>query len=95
VVERPYVVRVRGARAFAIDCQPLDIRRMWLVTGLPYGRGIALIVDNSRADRYEAAGVVTRITPMPALHTLVGLSEDVGEFDLEQLILEVYGSLLS
>ena len=95
VVERPYVVGIRGARAFAVDCQPLDIRRMWLVTGLPYGRSIALIVDNARAERYEATGVATPITPMPALHTLVGLSEDLEEVELEHVILDVYGTLLS
>ena len=95
VIERPYVAGVRGVRAFAIDCQPLDIRRMWLVTGLPRGRGIALIVESSQADAYEAAGVATPITPMPALHTMIGLSEDLGETDLERVILDVYGTLLS
>jgi hypothetical protein len=95
VVERPYVLGIRGVRVFAIECPPLDIRRMWLVTGLPHRRAIALIVDNLRAERYEASGVATPITPMPALHTFVGLSEDLGEIDLEYLILDVYGSLLS
>jgi len=95
VVERPYVLGIRGVRAFAIDCPPLDIRRMWLVTGLPHRRAIALIVDNLRAERYEASGLATPITPMPARHTFVGLSEDLGEVDLEYLILDVYGSLLS
>jgi len=95
VVERPYAVGIRGVRAFAVDCQPLDIRRMWLVTGLSHGRGIAVIVDNSRADRYEAAGMATPITPMPAHHTMIRLSVDLGEIDLEYLILDVYSSLLS
>jgi hypothetical protein len=95
VVERPPVAGIRGVRAFAVDCQPLDIRRMWLVTGLPLGRGIALVVENSRAEAYEAAGVATPITPMPARHTMVGLSEDLGEAELERVILDVYGTLLS
>lgn len=95
VVERSYVAGVRGVRAFAIDCRPLDIRRMWLVTGLRHDRAIALIVDNSQAEAYEVAGVATPITPMPALHTMIGLSEDLGETDLERVILEVYGRLLS
>src|SRR5262245_1352457 len=95
VVERPYVAGVRGVRAFAIDCQPLDIHRMWLVTGLPHGRGIALIVEDSRAERYESVGVASPITPMPARHTLVGLSEDLGGIDVEHVIFDVYASLLS
>jgi hypothetical protein len=68
---------------------------MWLVTGLRHDRAIALIVDNSQAEAYEVAGVATPITPMPALHTMIGLSEDLGETDLERVILEVYGRLLS
>ena len=95
VVERPHVSGISGVRAFAVDCQPLDIRRMWLVTGLPLGRGIAVIVEKSRAEAYEAEGVAMPITPMPARHTMIGLSEDLGEADLERVILEVYGTLLS
>jgi hypothetical protein len=32
---------------------------------------------------------------MPALHTMIGLSEHLGQTDLERVILDVYGRLLS
>ena len=95
VVERPYVLGIRGVRAFAVDCPPLDIRRMWLVTGLPSGRGVALIVESSQADAYVNAGVAAPLAPMPARHTMITLSDDLGDSGLERVILDVYSTLLS
>ena len=95
VVERPYVLGVRGVRAFAVDCPPLDIRRMWLVTGLPSGRGIALIVESATADAYVNAGVASPLAPMPARHTMITLSDDLGDSGLERVILDVYSTLFS
>ena len=40
VVERPDGLGTPGVR-FAVDCEPLDLRQLWLVTGLPApGRGV-------------------------------------------------------
>ena len=61
VVERSYNVGTPGVRSFAIDCEPLDRRRLWLVTGLQLGLqadsvGIAVIVPFETASAVEDAG---------------------------------------
>ena len=95
VVERPYDV-VPGVRSFGVDCPPLGLRRMWLVTGL--GRAatdqlpVAVIVPNDVARSVEEAGWGRRLVDMPAGHVLVGAAADVEltSIDLEGLVLTGY-----
>jgi len=94
VVERPCVSDVHGVRTFAVDCDPLGIRRLWLVTGLPHGCGIALIIDDTRANFYEVAGLATPIAAMPGNHTMIGLTDGLRKTALERAVLDVYGALL-
>jgi len=94
VLERPCVSDAHGVRTFAIECHPLDIRRLWLVTGLPHGCGIALIVDDTRANFYKVAGLATPIAAMPGNHTMIALTDGLRETALERAVLDVYGALL-
>ena len=95
VVERPYSLGTPGVRTFAIDCEPLAIRRLWLVTGLSHRPGIAVIVPSALGEHLEILRLARPVAPMPAGHVLAYLLDDVDPPDLERVILEAYGSALS
>ncbi len=102
VVERPYNAGAAGVRSFAIDCQPLGRRRLWLVTGLQQGLhfdsvGIAVIVPFETASSIEDAGWGRAVTPMPPQHVLVDVSGDVAvrQRDLEVLLLTAHDDAMS
>ena len=102
VVERSYNVGTPGVRSFAIDCEPLDRRRLWLVTGLQLGLpadsvGIAVIVPFETASAVEDAGWGQAVTQMPPQHVLVAVSDDVAVRgpDLEMLLLIAYSDAMS
>ena len=92
VVERPYFSEPLGIRVFAIACEPLEIRQLWLVTGLV--SRVAVVVPDSVAQSYEADGLGRPIASMPADHTFFGLY-DVPAIDLERVVLEAYGVALA
>jgi hypothetical protein len=74
VVERPRSLPMLGVRSFAIDCEPLERRRLWLITGLTSDSGradIAVILPIAAAEVFEAAGRGRRISPMPRGHVLM------------------------
>lgn len=76
VIERPYCLDTPGVRSFAVDCEPLVRRQMWLITGLRRpllagDSGIAVILPLAAADIVEAAGWGRRGVLMPARHVLV------------------------
>jgi hypothetical protein len=93
VVERPRFSEGLGVRAFAIKCEPLEIRQLWLVTGV--ASRIAVVVPVQMAQRYEADGLGRAISPMPADHTLFGVDDDARAIDLERVVLEAYGVALA
>jgi hypothetical protein len=95
VVERPGIPGVTGVRTFAIACEPLDIRQVWLVTGLPPGQRVAVLAPSFLAVEWEMHGVGRAIAPMPDRHTLFGVRAEADDIDVERLILEAYGTLLS
>ena len=95
VVERPHLAGAPGVRTFAIACEPLDIRQVWLVTGLPPGRRIAVVAPNSLAGEWQMHGVGRALVPMPDCHTLFGIRDDADGIDLERVILETYSTVLS
>jgi|tagenome__1003787_1003787.scaffolds.fasta_scaffold20789479_2 hypothetical protein len=95
VVERPSPVVTPGIRTFAINCEPLGIRQLWLVTGLQHGRGVAVVLPTARANDYEVQGVGRVMAPMPADHTLVGVTDNADDRILERLILDAYSTALS
>jgi hypothetical protein len=102
VVERPYSLGTPGARTFAIDCEPLGRRQLWLLTGLQGqvevdGMGIAVIVPREAAAEIEGAGWGRSVAPMPAHHVMVTVYGDaVGcRQDIEALVLTAYGYAMS
>ena len=79
VVERPDEGTHRGVRLFAIECEPLARRQVWLMTGMSSsvngeGTGIAAIMPRAALRPPRPAGWVERIaTPLPNGHVVVML----------------------
>jgi len=94
VIERPYEL-APGVRTFAVDCPPLAIRRLWLVTGLG-GRAdarphVSVIVPVEESWAIERAGWGRRVANMSADHVLMNVPRDAtGEGDAEALVLTAY-----
>jgi hypothetical protein len=95
VVERPCIPGAPSVRTFAIACEPLDVRQVWLVTGLPPGRRVAVVVPSSLAVEWEMHGVGRALAPMPHRYTLFGLHAEADDIDVERVLLETYGTVLS
>ena len=102
VVERPYSLGTPGVRAFAIDCEPLGRRQLWLVTGLrgrldAEGMGLAVILPTEAAVELERGGWGRSLLPMPGGHALVSMNGDTvnGRQDVELLVLTAYGYAMS
>jgi hypothetical protein len=96
VVERQYSLGTPGVRAFAVDCEPIGRRQMWLVTGLRESSvgdpGIAVILPLDAAREIEDAGWGRRLAPMPAGHALLTVYGDVVDGPrVEALVLSAYG----
>jgi hypothetical protein len=96
VVERPGLL---GVRIFAIDCEPLTIRRVWLAIGLRQrgsrSPGVSVVVPIDLALDLEAAGLGLPISGLPADHALVRAPDHAGRAELETLILAAYGRNMS
>jgi hypothetical protein len=95
VVERPYVYESPGVRTFAIACEPLGIRQLWLVTGLPGSHRVAVVVPDPLVAGYEDDELGRAVAPMPAEHTLFGLYDNVAAIDVERVVLDAYGLALA
>ena len=94
VVERPSPVEPLAPRVFAIACEPLDIRQLWLVSGLG-GWRVAVGLPEPITRHYEVAGLGRGIAPMSAEHVLFGVDEHASAIDLERIVLEAYGVALA
>jgi hypothetical protein len=94
VVERRYSLATPGVRAFAVDCEPLDLRQMWLVSGLRESFvgdiGVAVIVPLEAAAELEHAGCGRRLAPMPAGQVLLMADDRIDHTGLEELVLNAY-----
>ena len=101
VVERPADARWPSVRLFAIECPPLERRRMWLMTGVAkpapdghtYGTDLAVVMPVEAGLDADAAGwEVHWATPLPADHVLVTLAPDAvhDRDDVEALVLAAY-----
>jgi hypothetical protein len=95
VIERPYSLDTPGVRTFAVECEPLARRRMWLVSGLREGSGISVIVPADVATRLEQQGLATASAPMPPGHVLVAVDDDLGMAALERVVLDAYSHALA
>ena len=102
VVERPYNLDTPGVRCFAVDCEPLGRRQLWLITGLQRpvdvdGIGLAVILPTHAADDLEDVGRGRIVAPMPAGHALVTVFGEswAGRQELEALALTAYDHAMS
>jgi hypothetical protein len=95
VVERPYSLDTPGVRTFAVDCEPLARRRLWLVSGLRDGCGISVIVPADLATHLELLGLITPSAPMPPGHVLACIRQDVGQADIDRVVLKAYSYALA
>jgi hypothetical protein len=93
VVERPYEL-APGVRSFAVDCPPLSIRRVWLVTGLGASADgampVSVIVPRAVSSMIENAGWGRRMVDLPADHVLMGVDARDASADVEALVLTGY-----
>src|SRR5689334_20583651 len=95
VIERPYALGAPGVRIFAVDCAPVDVRRIWLVTGLPNSSGIAVIVSKEFASDLDTINLAQSLAPMPPDYVLISLCPDADDRDVERVLLEAYSSALA
>lgn len=102
VVERPYGLGASDVRTFAVDCEPLDRRRLWLVSDLRQSRrlsdiDIAVIIPHEVAHHIELMGWGRSLSPMPEGHVLTGISDSAisRPHDLEAFILTAYSYAMS
>ena len=74
VVERPARF-ASEVRTFAVECEPLERCRLWLITGMSSTNGLAVIVPAEAARDVEASGLGRAVAPMPPYNTLVALTD--------------------
>jgi hypothetical protein len=93
VVERPGGFAA-GVRVFAVDCVPLGVRRVWLVTGLgetgPDRESVAVILPNYVARFIEQLGWAGPVAPLPAGHVLMKASAFADAREIEALVRTAY-----
>jgi hypothetical protein len=104
VVERAPLRALHGApvRVFAVDCEPLGRRQVWLVTGLVGSRfgapDVAVVMPTSIALGAHERGWVTHSDALlPEAHVLVTLGHDARSepSHVEALLLAGYGYALA
>ena len=102
VIERPTDGTRAGVRLFAVDCEPLQRRQIWLVTGLELvddGRvGIAAVMPVAAVRSPNATGwIVHPATPLPAGHVLVMLQHEsvIRRDEIETFVLTAYEHAMS
>jgi hypothetical protein len=97
VVERPFSLGTPGVRSFAVDCEPLGRRQLWLVTGLGNscgtGRlGITVLVPREAVKAIESTGQGRVLAPMPDGHALVTMHDSScwRRQEIEALVIAAY-----
>ena len=88
-----------GSRVFAVDCTPLDRRRVWLATGLPHppdrSSGIAVVLSDEKAHTVQVAGLAHTIDGLSAGHCLVATAVAAGPSRIEALVFDAYGAAMA
>jgi hypothetical protein len=84
-------------RIFAVDCEPLERRQVWLLSGLMPSRfdepDVAVVMPRAMALEASERGWVIRLdAPLPDDHVLVALGNDAHRehADIEALLLAGY-----
>ncbi len=93
VVERETQIS-SGLRTFAVDCEPLRQRRLWLVAGVDEraggGGAVSVVVPVEVADVIEHVGWGRRTMPMPHRLEVVKAVDGLGPEPLMALLLTAY-----
>jgi hypothetical protein len=103
VVARPGPTAMPGVRYFAVDCEPLGRRRLWLLTGslgpvAANGWRVHIVVPASTSLRMVGAGDAVLVAPIGVEHDLVSLRarpDRAGAAQLERMLLVGYEASLS
>jgi hypothetical protein len=99
VTEQPHAL-APGVRTFGVECEPLGLRRLWLVTGLGQQTGaarspIAVVLPIDAAQAAQEAGWGVFRAPMPANHVLMQAESSTERADVEALVLTAYGCAMA
>jgi len=90
VTERAEFPQAPGVRCFAVDCEPLDRNRTWILVGDIDWHGakdqrITLVLAEELALPTVAAGHGMLVAPLPSGHHLISFSTPKCEEELELL----------
>jgi hypothetical protein len=99
VTEQPHAL-APGVRTFGVECEPLGLRRLWLVTGLgqqsPAARSpIAVVLPIGPALEAQGAGWGVFRAPMPGNQVLMQAESYTETADIEALVLTAYGCAMA
>ena len=100
VIERPFGCGAPEVRSFAVDCEPLGLRRMWLVTGIRTNTvresdDVAVILPRPMATAAEHTGSGRVLASMSTDHVLVAPCASSAVIDTQRLILAAYNHAMS
>ena len=102
VVERPRDASAPKARTFAVDCEPLGYRRIWLVTGIHDerdwgGTDLAVVLPAGAAALVVADGEGQCVAFLQGGRVLVDLSTNPARppTEVERLLWDAYGYAMS
>jgi hypothetical protein len=100
VVERPDDASTPDVRCFAVDCEPLDRRQVWLLTGLTADNntsGIAVLLPLEAAAEIEGLGLGHVFALLSDKHVLVALTAGAAKRRecIEAVVLTAYGCAMS
>jgi hypothetical protein len=102
VVARPGPAAMPGVRYFAVDCEPLGRRRLWLLTGslgpvAAHGCRVHIVVPTSTSRQLVGARDAVLVAPIGVEHDLVSLlvpADRAGAAKLERMLLVGYEASL-
>jgi len=100
VVERPGDDTATDVRYFAVECEPLDRRQVWLLTGLTddgHTDGIAAVLPIEVAAGIVELGLGRTLALVTDQHVLVALTNEAASRRerIEFVVLSAYSSAMS
>ena len=100
VVKRPDDHWTPGVACFAVDCEPLHRRQVWLLTGLTshdHASGLAVVLPLEAAAEIEERGLGRGFALLSDQHVLVALTIEAASRrqSIEAVVLMAYGYAMS
>jgi hypothetical protein len=92
VVERPHSPDLPGLRTFGVDCAPMGVRSVWLVTGLQDSSGVAVVVPEAVGADLDLLRLAEPVAPMSDEHVFVSVCTGLDAREIERVLLEAYTS---